>query len=63
MREPALWVLPARLPLQSIFELLNSVYSELEDPASPHFQLCLSILETVSEVGAGRTGAEQTAEC
>ncbi|KAL4458690.1 hypothetical protein ABPG75_013555 [Micractinium tetrahymenae] len=36
--------------LQSIFELFNSVYSELEDPASPHFQLCLSTLETVSQV-------------
>ncbi|KAL4420139.1 hypothetical protein ABPG77_010355 [Micractinium sp. CCAP 211/92] len=36
--------------LQSIFELFNSVYSELDDPASPHFQLCLSTLETVSQV-------------
>lgn len=35
---------------QSIFELLNSVYAELDDPAAPHFQLCLSILETVSQV-------------
>lgn len=38
--------------LQSIFELFNSVYSELDDPASPHFQLCLSTLETVSQVGS-----------
>lgn len=36
--------------LQSVFELLNSVYEELEDPAAPHFQLCLSILETVAQV-------------
>ena len=34
---------------QSIFELLNSVYGELEDPAAPHFRLCLSILETVAQ--------------
>lgn len=37
--------------LQSIFELLTRTYAELEEPASPHFQLCLSILETVSQVG------------
>ncbi|KAL4859210.1 Sister chromatid cohesion protein PDS5 B-B [Chlorella vulgaris] len=36
--------------LQSIFELLTRTYAELEEPASPHFQLCLSILETVSQV-------------
>lgn len=49
---------PCRLALQSIFELLNSVYGELEDPAAPHFQLCLSILETVAPVrAAGCRGA------
>lgn len=40
--------------LQSIFELLNSVYGELDDPAAPHFQLCLSILETAAQVRGRR---------
>lgn len=40
-----------------MFELLNGVYAELEDPAAPHFQLCLSIVETVSQVLRG-AGAE-----
>lgn len=48
--QPPLLSQPAAL--QSIFVLFNSVYSELDDPASPHFQLCLSTLETVSQVGA-----------
>ena len=39
---------------QGIFELLNGVYAELEDPAAPHFQLRLSILETVSQVRAAQ---------
>jgi hypothetical protein len=38
--------------LQLIFDLFNRVYAELEDSASPHFQLCMSILETVAQVGA-----------
>ena len=41
------------LLLQGIFELLNSCYAELEDPTSAHFQLCLSILETVCQVRGG----------
>ncbi|GAB4821978.1 hypothetical protein N2152v2_009024 [Parachlorella kessleri] len=36
--------------LKDIFRLLNSAYGELEDPAGPNFQLCLSILQTVSQV-------------
>lgn len=53
---------PARRPraarVQAVFELLNSVYRELEDPAAPHFQLCLSILETVAQVGRQRAGGQ-----
>lgn len=45
--------------MQSIFDLFNSVYAELEDPSSPHFQLCLSILETVTQVGAAWACEEQ----
>lgn len=41
--------------LQLVFELFNRAYAELEDSASPHFQLCMSILETVAKVGAART--------